>query len=333
MGTGTGYNNFTVSAWIYPTALSGSSSMNGIIDTRFGTYTATLDLYLSGGTAVYYDLGTGSASTGNPTSGHITLSGTNIIAINNWYMITLLGVQRHHVVPLCERRLAEWQRHTGYASNLTLRNFMEGSTGTLGIGCYGLTPAAGSDFHGYIDEVSIYNTALSAASVAALYASGTATVSGGSNQLPTLTPVVVANGATFDINGVSQQVPSLSDSSPGSGGTVTNSNTNNAAGATLTLSPSDGGTSTFSGAIQNGSGMALVMTGTGTQVLDASRRICGKNLERSSFCSRPISLSATKTDGACFESTRCAGLLHHRGEFGRVRLRLGSGCTRRTDGP
>ena len=74
--------------------------------------------------------------------------------------------------------------------------------------------------------------------------------------------------ATLDLGGASQQVASLSDIALGSGGSIINSNT--ASGSVLTLSPS-GGSTTFSGTIDGSQGpISLVMSGSGTQVLNGS---------------------------------------------------------------
>jgi autotransporter-associated beta strand protein len=69
------------------------------------------------------------------------------------------------------------------------------------------------------------------------------------------------NGGTFDLNGWNETVPTAS----GTGGIILN----NAAGTTNTLTVGgDNGTNTYSGIIQNGSGvLALAKTGTGVQTL------------------------------------------------------------------
>ena len=104
--------------------------------------------------------------------------------------------------------------------------------------------------------------------------SGPTSVSSGTivgGDLSSSTSVQVASGAVFDLDGVPQTVGSLSNLN-GSSGTVTSS----VAGlTTLTLAP-PGGSTTFGGVIQNGHGtVALVMSGSGTQVLAGNNTYSG----------------------------------------------------------
>ena len=102
---------------------------------------------------------------------------------------------------------------------------------------------------------------------------GSTTISAGTlqmgvaNALSNSTPVTIRSGAALDLDDHSLSVASLAGA-----GSVTSS----AAGAViLTLAPTAGST-TFSGVIQNGSGMvALILNGTGTQVLAGSNNYTG----------------------------------------------------------
>ena len=122
----------------------------------------------------------------------------------------------------------------------------------------------GQQFAEYIDDVNIYQSALSAAQVQLLYNNGV---------LPAQTPVQIAAGATLDLNGSAQQVGSLNDYVGGSSyGAVTNGA---AIPATLTLAPT-GGTATFTGSINDGSGgVSLAISGSGTQVLSGTNAYTG----------------------------------------------------------
>jgi autotransporter-associated beta strand protein len=94
------------------------------------------------------------------------------------------------------------------------------------------------------------------------------------NCLPTGTALSIASGGTLDLSGGSQQVASLTDKTPGSGGSVINSNS---AASVLTLSPS-GGSTTFSGMIRGGGALGtigLVLSGSGMQVLSGSNTYTG----------------------------------------------------------
>ncbi len=135
----------------------------------------------------------------------------------------------------------------------------------------------GNNFHGEIDEVSVYSNALSAANVATLYRTvGSGITVGNTSPAMPSTPVVIATGGTLDLNGMSQQVVSLADAGPGSAGTVISS-TAGYVPSTLTLSPT-GGTTTFSGMIAGGGTLGtikLVMSGSGTQVLAGTNTYTG----------------------------------------------------------
>ena len=131
------------------------------------------------------------------------------------------------------------------------------------IGTIGNATGTIRKMNGLIQDVAIYNTALSQSEIQAIM--GTETP----NLLPTTTAVTIAANATLDLNGVSQQVASLADYAPGKGGSIINSNTS---ASVLTLSPT-GGSTTFSGMIQGGGTLgtiSLVMSGSGTQVLAGS---------------------------------------------------------------
>src|SRR5208283_1706971 len=117
-----------------------------------------------------------------------------------------------------------------------------------------------SKMNGLIQDVAIFNTALSQSEIQALMASGI------SGSLPTNTAVTTAASGTLDLSGGSQQVASLTGA-----GTVINSSNMDAA-SVLTLRAT-GGSTTFSGTILGGGTLgtiSLVMSGSGTQVLAGS---------------------------------------------------------------
>jgi fibronectin-binding autotransporter adhesin len=91
-------------------------------------------------------------------------------------------------------------------------------------------------------------------------------------ELP-MTPLILSASATLDLAGCIQTLPSLADLVPGNGGTVTNG-LSGSLGA-LMLSPT-GGSTTFSGTIQDGAGqVALVLAGSGMQVLTGTNSYSG----------------------------------------------------------
>ena len=95
------------------------------------------------------------------------------------------------------------------------------------------------------------------------------------NRLPAATALSLGTSGTLDLSGGSQQLSSLSDQTPGSGGgSIINSSS--VAVSLLTLAPT--ASTTFSGAIQGGGTLgtiALVISGSGSQTLAGSNTYSG----------------------------------------------------------
>ena len=134
----------------------------------------------------------------------------------------------------------------------------------------GGTPDGGDGavkMNGLIDEVFMFNRALSQAEVQALYYNNNLSTNSG-NVLPAATPVTVASGAALDLGGVSQSVASLTGV-----GVVTNSGS----AATLTVSNSTG-TTTFSGRLGDASlanALSLVQNGNATNIFTGANNYRG----------------------------------------------------------
>jgi autotransporter-associated beta strand protein len=246
--------SYTVSAWVNASVITS----DGIVGTRIGgdeTFDMKLD---TGGTRIHGDIGNGS----NWITTSADANGSSL-STNTWYMVTYSVSTTGYTVYLNSTAVAN-----GALSTTPL--FMTPSE-TLGIGM----DYRGEYFNGLMQNVSIYDTALSSANVAALFAAnGVVVAGGGSKVLPTSTPVSVNATGTLDLHGVSQQVASLSDG-PGGGGKVINSS---GFASTLTLSPSGRAKTTFSGQIVGGSGsgiISLVMSGSGTEVLAGTNTYTG----------------------------------------------------------
>jgi autotransporter-associated beta strand protein len=121
--------------------------------------------------------------------------------------------------------------------------------------------------NGLLDEVYLFNRALSPAEVQSLYDNNTLSTNGG-NVLPAATAVNVASGATLDLGGVSQTIASLAGD-----GSVTN--TGNA--ATLTVS-NRADTTTFTGSLGDASAvhpLSFVQAGGGTTILSGANTYRG----------------------------------------------------------
>jgi autotransporter-associated beta strand protein len=130
----------------------------------------------------------------------------------------------------------------------------------------GASPAGGGmqRFAQLIDDVYIYQSALTPTQIMTLYNSGAGTAA---NSIPDSSTVTIASGAFLDLNGSWETIGTLAGA-----GTVTSGI---AGSPTLTVG-SGNGSGSFSGVIQNGAGtVSLAKTGTGTQTLSGSNLYTG----------------------------------------------------------
>jgi autotransporter-associated beta strand protein len=161
------------------------------------------------------------------------------------------------IVAITQRRRCDGCPPHGRGTTFFAPGSQQAGTSSYGVGAY---------FNGSLADVSIFGSAFSAAQVNNLYVGESAQM----GQLPSTTPLSIADEATYDLNGASQTAASLADVA-GAGGTVTNSTSSS---VTLTLAPT--GTTTFSGVIQNGNGVvSLTVNGLGTQVLAGNNTYTG----------------------------------------------------------
>ena len=124
------------------------------------------------------------------------------------------------------------------------------------------------NFEGYLDDLRVYNRALSDADVAQLYAYQP----GASLPVSTVLQIGGSGAATVDLNGRSETIAGLSDNGAYANGLITNTS---GTAAVLTITPT-GGTTTFSGKIQDGAGgIGLVLDGPGTLVLSGTNTYTG----------------------------------------------------------
>jgi fibronectin-binding autotransporter adhesin len=248
-GVPVGGNAYTTAAWINPTGGGGwigwgnyaGSQVNAL---RMAGSTSVLNYWYSN------DLSTPAGSdliAGDPPNGgwHYVVATYDPSLAANQHKIYIDGV-------LVAQRTAS-------GLNVQTANF------TLGVTNFT------EYFNGYLDDVAIFNRALSAAEINTLMTTGNAAVAA-SDVLPTGTAVQIASGAALDLGGVQQTIASLADYGSG-GGLVTNSAAR--APVTLTVNPA-GGSTTFSGAIADGAGgISLTKTGAGTQVLGGTNTYTG----------------------------------------------------------
>jgi fibronectin-binding autotransporter adhesin len=132
-------------------------------------------------------------------------------------------------------------------------------------------PAVWAPYDGYLGEVIIYNTALTAAQVQAVTNYLENKWMGG--VMPSSGPVSLSGGAALDLDGNNQIVGTLSSSDPTTSISL--------GSGTLTVGNGTGGSYTFAGTI-SGTGN-LVVTGSGTFVLAGSNTFSGSTTVNSGW--------------------------------------------------
>lgn len=248
-------SSYTVSAWVNPSQLTNTGAT--VFSTRNSGDT-TFDIQFEQG-GLHADVGNG-AGTWLTTNANL---GVSSFSTNTWYLVTYTvspsGVTAYlnggsmdgglqSSVPYSTAGTPSLEGAGEYA---TIGNQMSG----------GVTPGsftASTQFYGEIDDVRIYNSALSAAQVAALYDLTPAGVTVNSNNATAIgssAALSVGNAATFNL-GASQQVQTLS----GTGTVALGSNT-------LTVGSGDPTPSTFAGVITGNGGLTINKSSTATLTL------------------------------------------------------------------
>ena len=179
-------------------------------------------------------------------------------------------------------------------------------------------------FAALIDEVYIYQTALSSAQVLELYQYGTGFATASSNLIPDSSTVTISGTGTLDLNGLSETVGAVVGS-----GTVTNG----FAATTPTLTTGGNNSSTtFSGVIQDGAGtVALTKTGAGTLTLSGANTFSGNT----SISAGTLAVGASHVipDGAGKGDVSVTGTLAFVGDFSETINGLsGAGTIDKTSG-
>jgi hypothetical protein len=169
----------SVSCWFYANAFCASSSTyNAIISKRAGSFSKeSYQIAVRGGTPpckIYFDINNKSVAS------------TTAFALNKWYHVVMVfdGTQTTNNLKLyvngCPDAFA-----TIYSSGTTLQTTVpRNATSALHIGAYDTADTVG--WNGKIDEVRIYNTALTLAQVQDLYAAVPSNIG----------PVISLNSAT-----------------------------------------------------------------------------------------------------------------------------------------
>jgi autotransporter-associated beta strand protein len=204
---------------------------------------------------------TGGTRVGGVRWGDGYLTGTAPVNNNTWRFVAITvsaGVKTIYVDGNVDAKIGT----TGWngAASAAANQFWIGYTPSTTDGC--------APFVGSLDEVFMFNRALSQAEVRNIMSNKTAVLEGVfTGVLPAGSPVNLASGATLDLSGTTQTIAALADIS-GNSGVVTNSGI---ASAALAINSTT--TNTFSGAI--GGNLALTKTGSGTQALNGANSYSG----------------------------------------------------------
>ena len=234
--------NWTVSAWVNTTTAGAT-----ILDKGDGTGWTT------GNTIFYLGDGTGPGAGGIPSgvryAGGFLQGSTAATVVNDgaWHLVTYTDNAGSYGV------YVDGVAQPLSAGNAGFANADVGSIVRLGATTNTVASDGTVNFNGRLDEVAIYNQALSPAQVAAVYAGRAVT------PLPATTDVSVAAGATLDVNGQSATAASLT----GPAGSAVK-----LGAGQLTV-----GSGMFAGVI-SGTG-SLVKTGPGTLTLAGANTFTG----------------------------------------------------------
>ena len=221
----------------------------------------------SGSTTFYLNNNSGGGTkAGGVRNGDGWLTGTATLNNNAWHFIAITvsgGVKTIYVDGNVDAQTGT----TGWAAaaSAAANQFWIGASPDTGDGV--------ASFNGLIDEVYVFNRALSQGEVQNILSNKTVVATGVvTGKLPAATPVNLASAGTLDLSGTAQTIASLSDLG-GSGGVVTNS-----AGTSVTLTINSTTTNTFTGKIADTSSanaINLVKSGAGTQNLNGANNYNG----------------------------------------------------------
>ena len=265
VGTNTATNIVMISSKVVDTSVSGSWSLGYWIKT---TTAGAVIMYQgdggwNSGDTTYY-LNAGSSSSGGTHAGAVRYAGnwlTGAAALNdgNWHFVTLVDSAGSETIFVDGNSDSTTATMSGAlasgANQIWIGGSPDGGDGTL-------------KMTGFIDEVCLFDRALTQAQIRSIITNAPVT-----GKLPSASAVNVASGSTLNLSGYSQTIASLSDLN-GSGGLVTNGG---AVPITLTLG-SNIGTSTFSGVIAENSAanaVSLVKNGLATETISGANNFRG----------------------------------------------------------
>ena len=159
-------NNGTLSFWIKPTTISGTQTVLG-----YGNTTTTADFFsvstLTGG-KLRLLFRNDSSGTAWPTNGVDLRSNASVITTNNWYHICVISDGSSYTVYLNGSAIS-MNVDAGSNSGKWFGDISGVTMNKTFIGAKESSSSIGNYFDGSIDEVGIWNTALTAPQVAQIY--------------------------------------------------------------------------------------------------------------------------------------------------------------------
>ncbi|TAL05153.1 MAG: hypothetical protein EPO07_04005, partial [Verrucomicrobia bacterium] len=288
--------SWTYSLWIKTTTAGVTFGYQGD-----GTWSdSATTFYLNNNNAT-----SGGTKAGGVRYGDAWLTGTTALNNNAWHFVAITvsaGIKTIYVDGTVNAQTGT----TGWttAGPASANQFWIGASPDTGDGVVSM--------NGLVDEVYLFNRALSQSEIQNLKSNQTVVALGvTTGKLPATSPVSLGAPATLDLTGTAQTIASLSDIA-GSGGVVTNSA---ATPGTLTLNSAT--TNIFSGSIRGN--IALVKSGAGTQSFNGANTFSGNttvNAGTLAFgqATLPSSGTVTVASGAGLslnftETNRVAGII------------------------
>ncbi len=194
-----GAANWTISAWVKTTTPGGS-----ILNKSDGT-TWTWD-----NSIFYLGDGSGAGSGGIPSAvrygrGFFQASAASPSVTNGaWHMVTYVDAAGTYAIYT-----------DGVLDSLSTNNagfqqaVQQGAVVTFGTTTDNVASDGTVNFNGMLDEIQIYNRALTTTQVQRLFSTNSPNAPAATSILPTSTNLSLAAGASLDLNGVNQQIASL----------------------------------------------------------------------------------------------------------------------------
>jgi autotransporter-associated beta strand protein len=246
----TGANPWTIAMWVKTTTAGGVYAYQG----SGGWASGNMTFYLNEGSDNGYGTKAGGVSYAQGWE-----EGSTNINDGNWHFLVMTcngSTKAMYVDGNGDNIASSWAANTGVGSQLWIGGSADTGDEDVGLG-------------GTIDEVYMYNRALSQAEIKSLYGKN----STGTPVLPATTAVTVAAGATLDNNGLSQTIGSLA----GAGNVILGDD----AAAVGNFTVGNANNTTFGGSISDAGLCSITKAGAGTLAFAGVNTYAGTNFVQS----------------------------------------------------